>query len=103
MIACPSKGTEGSEGGWDDGGGAPVASSSACVLSLMYSPLISSAAAAEELGLLGESPKLLVGTTRALAVMDSHTYEVVESHFFRGGAPGLADVASVARCDLPKV
>ena len=90
-----SKGPDGSEGSWEEG--AALISSSACVLSLMYSPLVASALESEELGLLGESPRLLIGTTRALAVMDSHTFEVVESHFFRGGAPGLAEIAAAAR------
>ena len=42
--------------------GQVVASSGACILSLMYSPLVSSSSRLdEEGGLFGDSPKLLVG------------------------------------------
>ncbi|KAG1664713.1 hypothetical protein FOA52_006690 [Chlamydomonas sp. UWO 241] len=39
------------------------------------------------MGLLAESPRLMLGTTRALALLDAQTYELAEAHFLRGGLP----------------
>ena len=42
-----------------------IGSSGACIVRLMYSPLVSSSSSdGGAMGLLGESPKLLVGVTR---------------------------------------
>lgn len=70
-----------------------MASVSACVQRLYYCPLRTPLPDGDT-GLLSESAKLLVGTMRAVAVVDTHTYEVLQAYYFKGGAP---DVALLAR------
>lgn len=57
------------------------------ILQIYYAPLCSPSPDR----LLGESPKLLIGTMRALAVMDTHTYDLVQGYFYSGsGVPRSA-------------
>ncbi len=66
-------------------------SQSGSVATLHYSELVGAAAApgGSSTGatsgcddLLGQHPWLLVGTPRGIAVVDSHTYDVLQGHFF---------------------
>lgn len=60
---------------------AGLASSSGSVLSLSYCPYVHTTDEGAT-GLLSEAPKLLVGTPRGVAVVDTQTYDIVSGHYF---------------------
>lgn len=82
------------QGSLDSEDSCQVLPTSPAVLALLYSPL--RAATPGYGGELLDNPKLLVGLMSGIAVIDTHTYDLVQMHYFRGGGQWVRDAATAA-------